>query len=468
MVAMAAHGDVRPLLARGRLVTVDGHPVCAACGAAVVPASPPSWQHVPGRRGFPRRSAWFAPVTWPRLRHLRTYSDFVARYPWTTRPELCGGVITSEADWREGVRRLRQYHARLAVVRRRRVLRPGENPYRELAGVLAGVTGDPILSWSLPGGLGNVLNLPARRRELAALFSWAIPDEGPLSVLDRYGPLVESGAGTGYWAALLRARGTDIDACDAAPPGSGPADNKHGENKHGENEYHDGGHRPWTQVRAANAVAAVRAGRGKTLFLCWPPFDDDGACYAALRAYRGDVLLYLGEAAGGPTGTVRFHRELELNWSPAEQVAVPNWPGLRDRLVVYVRNQVRRPLTRRDRCAGCRRFMPTGSAGRCDDCFARHPPAMALRVNGHRVEYPREVVDAMPAGLRLAFERSPSLIRADRDGRRRRGRVSQRAGDPDVPAAGPRANAQPGGRAPAGKQQPVTAAEIEADGDARG
>jgi hypothetical protein len=35
---------------------------------------------------------------------------------------------------------------------------------------------------------------------------------------------------------------------------------------------------------------------------------------------------------------------------------------------------------------------------------------MALRINGHRVEYPREVVDAMPVGLRLAFERSPSRI----------------------------------------------------------
>jgi hypothetical protein len=54
--------------------------------------------------------------------------------------------------------------------------------------------------------------------------------------------------------------------------------------------------------------------------------------------------------------------------------------------------------------------MPAGSAGRCDACFARWPPAMAPRINGHRVEYPPEVVDAMPAGLRLAFERSPSLI----------------------------------------------------------
>jgi hypothetical protein len=35
---------------------------------------------------------------------------------------------------------------------------------------------------------------------------------------------------------------------------------------------------------------------------------------------------------------------------------------------------------------------------------------MALQVNGHRVEYPAEVVAAMPAGLRRAFERSPSLL----------------------------------------------------------
>jgi hypothetical protein len=90
---------------------------------------------------------------------------------------------------------------------------------------------------------------------------------------------------------------------------------------------------------------------------------------------------------------------------------VPTWPGLRDRLVVYRRNPVRRPLARRDRCDGCRRFLPTGAAGRCDACFARHPPAMALRVNGMRVEYPRAVVDAMPSGLRLAFERSPARIR---------------------------------------------------------
>jgi hypothetical protein len=359
---------------------------------------------VPRGRRYPRRSPWFAPVTWPELAGLRSYGEFIARYPWTTRPELCGGVITSEADWREGVRRLRDYHAALTVARRRRVLRAGENPYLELAGVLAGMFSGSAardLSWTVPGGLGSVLNLPARRRELAALFSWAIPAEGALGVLGGYAPLLECGAGAGYWAALLRARGTDIEAFDLAPPGGAC----------GENRYHQGVRRPWTDVRRGDAVAAVRASRDRTLFLCWPPYDDDGASYAALRAYRGEVLLYVGGGPGGPTGTVRFHRELELNWSPAEQVAVPTWPGLRDRLVVYRRNAVRRPLVRRDRCDGCRRFLPTGAAGRCDACFARHPPALALRVNGVRVEYPRAVVDSMPPGLRLAFERSQARVK---------------------------------------------------------
>jgi hypothetical protein len=371
-------------------VTVDGHPICAECGAAVVPVAVSGWEHVPAGRAFPRRSAWFAPVTWAELAGLATYREFTARYPWTVRPELCGGVITSEADWREGVRRLRDYHALLAAARSRRVLRAAENPYLDLVAVLAG-TVDPAshdLSWSVPGGLGNVLGLPARRRELAALFAWAIPARGTLAVLGEYGPVVETGAGTGYWAALLRARGVDVEVSDLAP-----------------------GRRSWTGVAAAQAVAAVRANPGRTLLLCWPPYDDDGASYAALRAYRGDAVLYVGGGMGGPTGTVRFHRELELNWSPAEQVAVPNWPGLRDSLVVYRRNPVRLPLARRDRCDSCRRFVPTGAAGRCDACFERHPPAMALRVNGHRVEYPREVVDAMAPGLRLAFERSPARVR---------------------------------------------------------
>ena len=406
---MSPH-DAGPLLAGGRLVMVDAHPICAACGSAVVPAPAGRWEHLAAGQAFPRRSRWFAPVTWPVLRRLRTYREFTARYPWTVRPDLCGGAVTTEEDWRESVRRLRDYHAMLSAARRRRTLGAGENPYLDLVQVLAGghCPGRPVGQVSVPGGLASVLDLAARRRELAALFAWAIPDAGALAVLAACGPLLECGAGTGYWAALLRAGGADVLACDLAVPGRAVAGGTGGT---AVNPYHDTRHQPWTRLETASAAAAAAASPGRALFLCWPPFDDDGASYAALRAYRGDLLAYAGGGPGGPTGTVRFHRELALNWCPAEQAALPNWPGLRDRLTVYRRNPVRRPLTHRDRCVSCRRFLPTGAAGRCDACFARRPPAMALRVNGRRVEYPQEVVDGMPPGLRLAFERSESLIR---------------------------------------------------------
>ncbi len=130
-----------------------------------------------------------------------------------------------------------------------------------------------------------------------------------------------------------------------------------------------------------------------------------------LRAYRGDVVIYIGEPDEGATGSVRFHRELRLNWTLLETRDLPHWPRLRDRVMVYRRNPQRRPHVERDRCFECRRFIPTGAIGRCDECFERRPPALALQVGRHRVEYPQDVVDAMPPALRKAFEASPNRIR---------------------------------------------------------
>jgi hypothetical protein len=404
------------LLARGRLVTVDGHPVCASCGLVVLPLDPGGWEHLPEGTPVPSRSHWFARLGWRELRDIRDYRDFTRRYPWTVRPELCGGAVSTEEDWAEGTRRLRDYHAQLLAARRRRRLRSGENLYLDLAQVLAG--GQRLAWQALPGGLRNVLDLPSRRKELAAIFAWAIPDDPALAMVARYSPLLECGAGTGYWAALLARHGADVLASDLAPPGRAVPEDRTALSASargsGANPFH-GTHRPWAEVAPLDAVSAVRAHQDRALLLCWPPFEDDSASYAPLRAYRGDVLLYVGDVPGldglrGATGTTRFHRELALNWTQAEQAALPNWPGLKDRLVVYRRNTVRRRQAQRDRCPGCGRYRPTGAIGRCDRCFRLRPPAMALQVNGYRVEYPAEVVAAMPEGLRRAFWRSPSLL----------------------------------------------------------
>jgi hypothetical protein len=407
------HLHVRPLLRIGTPVLVDGHPICETCGRALEPVGVDRWRHVPDGRTLAVRPRWRAPITWRALRRVRTYEEFKGRFPWAVRPGLRGPFVTSEDQWREGRNRLAQYQARLEGVRRERSIRAGENPYLDLVRVLAApplgppdemfdigdVPGHPR-EWGLPYGLSQMLDLRERRRELAALFSWAIPTSEALDTLARHTPLVEGCAGMGYWVALLRARGVDVVAYDLRPPG-GPR----------RNEYHRRGRRPWTEIHHGSSVEAARRHPDRTLFLCWPPYADDTASHAALQAYRGDVILYVGEPGEGATGSVRFQRELRLNWTVVEDIEIPRWPRLRDRLMVYRRNPARRPHVERDRCPECRRFIRTGSAGRCDCCFDRRPPAVALRLGTHRIEYPREALDAMPAALRRALEESPNRIR---------------------------------------------------------
>ncbi len=176
------------------------------------------------------------------------------------------------------------------------------------------------------------------------------------------------------------------------------------------NRYHARARRPWTAIRRGSSVTAARRHRDRTLLLCWPPYDDDVASYAPLRAYQGEFMIHIGEGNEGATGSVRFHRELGLNWTLAEQIDLPHWPGLRDRVLVYRRNAERRPHRARDRCDECKRFVRTASIGRCDRCFERRPPALALRVGRHRVEYARETLEAMPPALRTALEESPNRI----------------------------------------------------------
>ena len=351
---------------------VDGHAICEACGGEIALATPDRWQHGKGR---PR-----APITLAALRKLPTYEAFRARFPWA--------ASVSEAAWRDGVRQLERYEAALRAAARRGSVSPGENPYLALFGVLTAPEASPLL------------DLAERRRELASLFSWAVPSDEALELLARHGPLVECGAGMGYWSALLQARGVDAIAYDLRPPG--------GKQR---NAFHRHARKPWTRIERGSSVSAARRHRERALLLCWPPYDDDAASYKALRAYRGETVIHIGERGEGATGSVRFHRELELNWTLVEEVELPHWPRLRDTVSVYRRNPQRQPHALRDRCFECKRFIPTGAIGRCDTCFERSPAALVLRAGKHRVEYPQAVVDAMPAALRKAFELSPSRIR---------------------------------------------------------
>lgn len=177
----------------------------------------------------------------------------------------------------------------------------------------------------------------SRRRELCTEYAFAIPSPAVIRHLVGYSPLIEVGAGTGYWAAQLASVGADVIATDSHPPGTAGQTWKFVE------RYFD--------VEAADGPAAAAAHADRTLLLCWPPMDDVAA--RTLQAYTdagGQRVVYIGEV-GGCTANEEFHDQLWLSWRSYDEdevppdvlwhevrtYDVPQWPGMHDRVHVCER-----------------------------------------------------------------------------------------------------------------------------------
>lgn len=158
-------------------------------------------------------------------------------------------------------------------------------------------------------------------QRLQRLYAYAAPTPAALRLAARYAPLLEIGAGSGYWAWLLRQMGVDIVAYDAEPP-----DGTY------RNSYFAGNH-AWTHVREGG-VEAIREHADRTLFLCWPPPATPMA-EDCLAAFRGDVVLYAGEWRGA-CGTLAFFDALEASFTLVEAVELPS-SAVQDALRVFRR-----------------------------------------------------------------------------------------------------------------------------------
>lgn len=185
------------------------------------------------------------------------------------------------------------------------------NPYLEAFAELGGIG---PLRWE---DVEREVELVKARRVYVVRYAWAIPNDAALEVLARLAPIVEVGAGGGYWAGMLRARGVDVLAYDRRPASLPWAD------------------RAWSTVeRDGEGVAGEHPGR--TLFLCWPPLGEPMAANA-LRAYRGRHVVYVGEGPGGCTADDSFHDLLCQHFELVEEVDIPQWPGIHDCLEVWRR-----------------------------------------------------------------------------------------------------------------------------------
>jgi hypothetical protein len=152
------------------------------------------------------------------------------------------------------------------------------------------------------------------RKELVAKYAWAIPNEEALRTIAKHSPLLEIGGGSGYWAHLLEQMGADIVTYDS---GGLPY-----------TQY-------WKQPEKGDA-STVERHPNRTLFLCWPPYQNSMG-YDALCLYRGEILLYVGEEREGCTGDQKFHAYLEEHFELVKTVQIPQWAGIHDALFVMKR-----------------------------------------------------------------------------------------------------------------------------------
>lgn len=175
----------------------------------------------------------------------------------------------------------------------------------------------------LLGQLGLSMSIANETRgTLTQKYGFAIPNQQALDFIASWSPIVEIGAGTGYWAHLLQEMEVDITAYD----------NFSG---FGENQY---GFGPvWMNVLKGNSASAKHH-PDRTLFLCWPDYQSMFAANC-LKYYRGNRLIYIGEGMGGCTGSDHFHKKLKDEWECVESIRIPTWPGLHDFLAAFERKE---------------------------------------------------------------------------------------------------------------------------------
>ena len=161
------------------------------------------------------------------------------------------------------------------------------------------------------------------RDEFVVKYSWAIPNDEAIRTICKYSPLVEIGAGTGYWGMLIKNAGGKILCFDKFNDGNNPYQHKV----------------QWSTIYNGDESILNKFHRSTSLFLCWPPYNDSMAINC-IKNFKGKHLVYIGESGWGCTANDEFFDELWNAWEKIECIDIPRWSGINDALYVYKRKQI--------------------------------------------------------------------------------------------------------------------------------
>lgn len=157
------------------------------------------------------------------------------------------------------------------------------------------------------------------RHDMCREYAFAIPTKEALKEISKYSPIVEIGAGSGYWASLLKKNGAEILAYDKY---------------HKDNKYNFT--KKYTEVLQSDEKILKTLDPSYNLLLCWPNYDNNFA-YNSLKLFKGEFVIYIGEPEGGCTANDKFHNLLKKKWTLIKEVQIPQWDGIHDLITIHQR-----------------------------------------------------------------------------------------------------------------------------------
>ena len=185
------------------------------------------------------------------------------------------------------------------------------NPYLDTVLALFGNEHEPLYADQFSLDSAAKTRVLGIRQRLVEEYSWAIPDANAIRRIAALQPIVEFGAGSGYWAQQLSEAGVRIRAFDVT------SSNR------------------WFGVEEDDGSLLGKFA-DHTLLLCWPPFGSSMAA-KTLGSFAGETVIYIGEPRGGCTADDDFFDMLSADFVCIETSEIPKWPGIHDKMHTFRR-----------------------------------------------------------------------------------------------------------------------------------
>jgi hypothetical protein len=170
-------------------------------------------------------------------------------------------------------------------------------------------------------GDGSTETLRGARQAYVRQWGFSVPCAEAVMALRGFGPILEVGAGTGFWTALLRAAGHDMVATDLAT---------------GLSPYGFAVSR-CAEVQQLAATDAVRTYADRDLFCSWPTENAAWAADAVSALRPGRKLALILDDRGTITGDETLRHVLADRCRALATIEIPRFPGLHDRLRLFER-----------------------------------------------------------------------------------------------------------------------------------